>query len=202
MGTGGGSPFLFEPECPAFGGTKGKTSAKGRSTPEAGKSFTLQQDRDKPCPYSMGKGGNMLDKKNKKGFTLIELMIVVVIIGILAAMAIPVFMQATSKAKQSEPKNILKQIYVMQDAYRQENETYACDGEEASAGEDFTTLGVEIMSSARYTYSITADSQSFTATATANIDDDDVVDTWQIDQTGSLSCTSNDATSWRRFDKR
>jgi prepilin-type N-terminal cleavage/methylation domain-containing protein len=133
--------------------------------------------------------------KSKIGFTLIELMIVIVIIGILAAMAIPVFMQATSKSKQSEARAILKQIYVMEEAYRQENGTYACDGEEKLAGEDFGTIGVELMSSARYSYSITADSTSFTATATANIDDDDVVDTWQIDQTGSLACTSNDATS-------
>ena len=142
----------------------------------------------------------MLDKfiKSKKGFTLIELMIVVVIIGILAAMAIPVFMQATSKAKQSEAKKILKQIYVCESAYRQENDFYFRNGQTvtASGGGNFADIWIEIMPSARYTYSITADSNSFTATATANIDDDvDVVDTWQIDQTGNLSCTSNDATS-------
>ncbi len=65
---------------------------------------------------------------NRKGFTLIELMIVVVIIGILAALAIPRFMQATTKSKQSEAKQILKQIYTMQRAYRQMYDTYACNG--------------------------------------------------------------------------
>ena len=73
---------------------------------------------------------NMLSNfhRDSKGFTLIELMIVVVIIGILATMAIPRFMRATTKAKQSEAKQILKQIYTMQRAYRQHYDTYACNG--------------------------------------------------------------------------
>ena len=66
--------------------------------------------------------------RSSKGFTLIELMIVVVIIGILAAMAIPRFMRVTTKAKQSEAKQLLKQIYTMQRAYRQMYDTYACNG--------------------------------------------------------------------------
>ena len=45
---------------------------------------------------------------NRRGFTLIELMIVVVIIGILAALAIPKFMKVTGKAKVAEAKTILK----------------------------------------------------------------------------------------------
>ncbi len=137
----------------------------------------------------------MLSKfhRSQKGFTLIELMIVVVIIGILAALAIPRFMRATTKSKQSEAKQILKQIYVMQRAYRQEKDTYTADGLSASAGGSFATLGVDIMSTARYSYTITADSTSFTATANANLDDDVAVDTWTINESGTLTCTSNDA---------
>lgn len=136
----------------------------------------------------------MYDRK-EKGFTLIELMIVVVIIGILAALAIPKFMQATTKSKQTEAKQILKQIYAMQHAYRQEYNSYCCNGVSASAGGSITSLGVDVMVTARYTYVITAAANTFTATATANLDDDPAMDTWTIDQTGALICTINDANS-------
>ncbi|MDO5577440.1 MAG: prepilin-type N-terminal cleavage/methylation domain-containing protein [Fibrobacter sp.] len=45
--------------------------------------------------------------RNKKGFTLIELMVVIVIIGILAALAIPKFSSASDKAKWSEAPTVL-----------------------------------------------------------------------------------------------
>jgi prepilin-type N-terminal cleavage/methylation domain-containing protein len=44
----------------------------------------------------------MMRKKIAKGFTLIELMVVIVIIGVLAAIAIPKFMDASTKAKFGE----------------------------------------------------------------------------------------------------
>jgi len=124
-------------------------------------------------------------------------MIVVVIIGILAAMAIPRFMRATTKAKQSEAKQILKQIYTMQRAYRQQYDTYACNGKTMCSAwpNSFVVLGVEYMPSARYTYRITANVTTFTATATSDLDDDATKDIWQIDQNGNLVCTSDDASS-------
>ena len=143
----------------------------------------------------------MLSKfhRSQKGFTLIELMIVVVIIGILAALAIPRFMRATTKSKQSEAKNILKQIYAMERAYRQEKDVYWITGNAASAAAQnaFGQIGVQIMASARYTYTLSstdAGATNFTATATSGIlDDDAAVDTWTMNEQGVLTCTSDDA---------
>ena len=133
--------------------------------------------------------------RNSKGFTLIELMIVVVIIGILAALAIPRFMRSTTKAKQTEAKQLLKQIYTMQHAYRQEFNAYCLNAVVASAAAPATyaRIGVDIGASARYTYTMAAAVNTFTCTATANLDDDATVDTWTINDAGTLTCTIDDA---------
>ena len=59
-----------------------------------------------------------------KGFTLIELMIVIAIIGILAAIAIPNFVKFQCRSKQSEARSSLKAIYTAEEAYRAEYDTY------------------------------------------------------------------------------
>lgn len=119
---------------------------------------------------------------NKNGFTLIELMIVVAIIGILAAIAIPNFMNYQCKAKQAEAKASLGNIKTMQEAYKAEYDAYT-----TSMGD----VGFSINTTdARYTYSIvSANSTTFTARATGTINND--TDTWEISATGSLDHTAN-----------
>ena len=123
---------------------------------------------------------------NREGFTLIELMIVVVIIGILAALAIPRFMQATVKSRQSEAKGILKQVYTMERTFRQETGAYSVD---------LNAIGVEVPLKAEYANAVVLNGTGFTATATADLDDDATIDTWTIDDDGTLTNTINDVTT-------
>src|SRR5687767_13455519 len=67
-------------------------------------------------------GGSM--KMLKKGFTLIELMIVVAIIGILAAIAIPNFIRFQARSKQGEAKANLKSLFTSQKSFYQEHDGY------------------------------------------------------------------------------
>jgi type II secretory pathway pseudopilin PulG len=125
-------------------------------------------------------------------------MIVVVIIGILAAMAIPRFMQSTTKTKQSEVKLVLKQIYVNQRTFRQQstnNQYYQPAGVASAANPtEFSQIWVEIQAPARYSYSIVTAGGNFVCTGTGQIDDDPALDTWTIDDAGLLQCLVDDVT--------
>src|SRR5262252_7743093 len=82
------------------------------------------QDRGSTHPLT-SQESIMLQKLKKRGFTLIELMIVVAIIGILAAIAIPNFIRFQARSKQSEAKSNLKSLFTAERSYYQEKDKYS-----------------------------------------------------------------------------
>ncbi len=140
----------------------------------------------------------MIRRRKEQGFTLIELMIVVAIVGILAAIAIPNFVGMQKRAKTTEAKSNLGQIWTLQEAYRAENDTYVAPaGAIASGTHDGSTgwdeLGFYPKGTTRYAYSVTsASGTAFTAQASGDLDGDAAVDVWTIDELGNLQHTTID----------
>jgi len=86
--------------------------------------------------------------KKSKGFTLIELMIVVAIIGILAAIAIPNFLRYQLRSKFAELKTNVEAIYKSEESLRQ-SERVLCKGAASSQFVAFGQIPAATPSSAR-----------------------------------------------------
>jgi type IV pilus assembly protein PilE len=105
----------------------------------------------------------MNNRKNMHGVTLMELMIVVVIISILAAIGYPSYRQYVDRAKRNEAKSCLLQVATLQERFYLQNNTYTTD---------MTNLGYDaaannLTDSGAYACTINAaDANTFTATAT------------------------------------
>jgi len=143
-------------------------------------------------------------KKGKKGFTLIELMIVVAIIGILAAIAIPNFLRFQAKSRQSEAKTNLGGIFTAQTAFLGEKDDYgdlnlvswAPTGTTkyrytmGTAANDLGNLALTTVASCwnGTTPGITAATgeKRFTAGAQGNIDTDIANDAWTMNDARDL----------------
>ena len=100
--------------------------------------------------------------RNRKGFTLIELMIVVVIIGILAAIAIPKFSNVSRNSKQAEAGPVLKQLCTLVNTYRDQ---YSLP---PTAIGNLSTVGWQDPAADYFTFDVTATTNAGTATATPN----------------------------------
>jgi prepilin-type N-terminal cleavage/methylation domain-containing protein len=149
--------------------------------------------------------------KNDKGFTLIELMVAVVILGILVTLATGGFLSYQAKVKQAEAKTNLGSICELAISYKAEYDTYDTD---------WTGIGWQPQGTTRYRYwyngdpaantptspeedvdysdpdpGSAADDDTFIAAAVGNIDSDASTDQWLYDQNRSFTLQQNDVTT-------
>ena len=108
---------------------------------------------------------------NNKGFTLIELMIVVAIIGVLASIAYPSYQDYVLRAKRADAKAGLLNLQLAQEKYRANCPQYATDIHASTrscvSGGAHNLIGSTTSSDGSYTLAIASGSATaFTITAT------------------------------------
>ncbi|MFZ1288478.1 MAG: prepilin-type N-terminal cleavage/methylation domain-containing protein [Melioribacteraceae bacterium] len=122
----------------------------------------------------------------EEGFSLTELMVVLVIIGVLVLLALPRLMPVVNKAKATEAKLSLKQVYMLEKAYKFEYDKYS--NELNQIGFEQERLVTE-NGTARYIVEIkNAEIGSFLATATAvvDFDGDGEFNVWEVKEDGII----------------
>ena len=120
--------------------------------------------------------------RRTRGFTLIELMIVLTVAAIILAIAVPTFYAQLRKSRRSEIISQLGALALSQEQYRANNTTYATTA-------NLTTFaGSAAMTATHYTITVTLDAtnpeRTYTLTATAKAGDDQLKD-----RSGGTTCT-------------
>ncbi len=132
-------------------------------------------------------------RRKQSGFTLIEVMIVVAIIGILASIAYPSYRESIAKGKRASAKSVLTESQQWMERFYSEN--YRYDQNFAVVSVETTLFPAQFSvapkpgdGNAAYTITVTPTSRSYTVTATPI--SADRCGTYNITHTGRKSVTS------------
>ena len=119
----------------------------------------------------------------KKGFTLIELMIVIVVVAILVAMAMPSYTQFIRKAKRGEAQQLMLNMANRQEIWRANNPSYDDGGNIGIPTSDYYVFTVTISAAtASAAYLLTADA---TGDQENDKDKGESCDVMTLDQSGA-----------------
>jgi prepilin-type N-terminal cleavage/methylation domain-containing protein len=146
--------------------------------------------------------------KNRYGFSLIELMVVIAVISILAAVSVPVYKNFLTRSKRSEAYANLHSLYIAEQAYHAEHSEFTTQlrGENSlgwepsgknaytygfGSGPDSSVVGT-LKTPASALSNTQASKDSFIAGAAGDIDGDSVNDVLTIDEKGTITIVTDD----------
>lgn len=130
--------------------------------------------------------------KSSNGFTLIELMIAVAIIGILAAIALPAYQQYVREARRSEGQAALLEIQQLQERFRVSSQAYA------SSTAALGSVGTVPISD-HYTFALSGTTATtYTLTADVKTGSPQTSDTGCSQMTLNQNSEKGPATCWKK----
>jgi type IV pilus assembly protein PilA len=157
---------------------------------------------EEPSASGEWEDGSVKRIQNQKGFTLIELMVVVSVLGIVSAIAVPNYLRYQGKSRQSEARVNLGGIFVSELTFFGENSRFSnfteigfapaartnryayrshgTNAAGADTGVQVITPGVGNDEGENLVVASASSIAGFTATATANLDQDAMIDMWHI----------------------
>jgi type IV pilus assembly protein PilE len=105
----------------------------------------------------------------RKGFTLVELLVVIILVAILASIAVPLYLHYSETSKVREALGIIKAIITSQKVEKIRTLRYytAAGG---AASTIFSRKGIDLSDSLYFSYETVGDDSTFTVTATATVE--------------------------------